>query len=126
MQTPQNRCVKSHASRGSRPFRISSIPRNIWPDDQAFFTWPPSTSTSTRRWPSMRVTGSTTIRLDIRAPYARAGRAGASAPGADRIGKYLTRTTYRMTSSATTPRVTIISAKLGKYEKRAPGRNATM
>src|SRR3954454_11418597 len=60
--TPQKRWVKSHASRGSRPCRIRSMPRNIWPDDHAFLTMPPSTSASMRRWPSMRVTGSMVIR----------------------------------------------------------------
>src|SRR3954466_6766195 len=62
VQTPQNRCVNSHASRGSRPCRIRSMPRNIWPDDHAFRTTPPSTSASMRRCPSMRVTGSMVIR----------------------------------------------------------------
>src|SRR3954465_3691208 len=62
VHTPQNRCVNSHASRGSRPCRIRSMPRNIWPDDHAFFTMPPSTSASMRRCPSMRVTGSMVIR----------------------------------------------------------------
>src|SRR4051812_40432805 len=62
VHTPQNRCVKSHASRGSRPCRIRSMPRNICPDDHAFLTTPPSTSASMRRWPSMRVTGSMVIR----------------------------------------------------------------
>src|SRR4030095_7216339 len=62
VQTPQNRCVKSHASRGSRPCRIRSMPRNIWPDDHALRTTPPSTSASMRRCPSMRVTGSMVIR----------------------------------------------------------------
>src|SRR4051812_47471449 len=62
VQTPQNRCVNSHASRGSRPCRMRSMPRNIWPDDQALRTTPPSTSASMRRCPSMRVTGSMVIR----------------------------------------------------------------
>src|SRR3954471_22272991 len=62
VHTPQNRCVKSHASRGSRPCRMRSMPRNIWPDDHALRTTPPSTSASMRRWPSMRVTGSMVIR----------------------------------------------------------------
>ncbi len=35
VQTPQKRCVKSQASRGSRPCRIRSMPRHICPDDQA-------------------------------------------------------------------------------------------
>src|SRR5450631_824946 len=72
VQTPQNLCVKSHASRGSRPVRIVSMPRNIWPEDQAFVTFPPLTSTSMRRWPSMRVIGSTTI-LVIGVPLLRRG-----------------------------------------------------
>src|SRR4051794_21779070 len=62
VHTPQKRWVKSHASRGSLPCRIRSMPRNIWPDDHAFLTMPPSTSASMRRWPSMRVTGSMVIR----------------------------------------------------------------
>src|SRR6185369_13669637 len=62
VQTPQNRCVKSQASRGSRPCRMRSMPRNICPDDHAFRTNPPSTSASIRRCPSMRVTGSMVIR----------------------------------------------------------------
>src|SRR5689334_10653903 len=62
VHTPQNRWVKSHASRGSRPWRIRSMPRNICPDDHAFRTTPPSISASMRRWPSMRVTGSMVIR----------------------------------------------------------------
>src|SRR6186997_1035078 len=62
VQTPQNRCVKSHAARGSRPCRMRSMPRNIWPDDQALRTTPPSTSASMRRCPSIRVTGSMVIR----------------------------------------------------------------
>ncbi len=49
VQTPQKRWVKSQASRGSRPSRIFSMPRHIVPEDQAFFTVPPSTSTSMRR-----------------------------------------------------------------------------
>src|SRR6476646_8608006 len=62
VHTPQNRCVNSHASRGSRPCRMRSMPRNIWPDDHALRTKPPSTSASMRRCPSMRVTGSMVIR----------------------------------------------------------------
>ena len=93
VQTPQNRCVKSHASRGSRPRRIVSIPRNIWPDDQAFETRPPSTSTSTLRWPSIRVTGSTVIFLPMPLSYlsATAGAAFEGAPA--RIGNVLMITT---------------------------------
>ena len=49
VQTPQMRCVNTQASRGSRPLRISSIPRNIVEEDQASFTFPPSTSASIRR-----------------------------------------------------------------------------
>ena len=35
VQTPQIRCAQIHASRGSRPRKISSIPRNIVPELQA-------------------------------------------------------------------------------------------
>src|SRR3954469_6930175 len=62
VHTPQKRCVKSHASRGSRPWRMRSMPRNICPEDHALRTKPPSTSASMRRCPSMRVTGSMVIR----------------------------------------------------------------
>src|SRR4029453_2307007 len=62
VQTPQKRWVNSHASRGSRPCRIRSMARNIWPDDPPLRTTPPSTSASMRRCPSMRVTGSMVIR----------------------------------------------------------------
>src|SRR5512137_1094925 len=65
VQTPQNRCVNAQASRGSRPFRMTSTPRHIVPDDQALVTFPPSTSHSIRRWPSIRVTGSIAILLAI-------------------------------------------------------------
>ena len=49
VQTPQKRWVKSQASRGSRPCRMVSMPRHIWPEDQELLTLPPSTSTSMRR-----------------------------------------------------------------------------
>ncbi len=49
VQTPQMRCVKAQASRGSLPFRISSMPRNIVEEDHASWTFPPSTSASMRR-----------------------------------------------------------------------------
>ena len=71
VQTPQILCVKIHASRGSLPFRMTSIPRHIVPDDQASFTTPPSTSTSMRRCPSIRVTGSIVIRWLIGNPPSR-------------------------------------------------------
>ena len=35
VHTPQIRWVKAHASRGSRPLRMSSMPLNIVLDDQA-------------------------------------------------------------------------------------------
>ena len=49
VQTPQMRWAKAQASRGSRPWRMISMPRNIVQDDQASFTAPPSTSASMRR-----------------------------------------------------------------------------
>ena len=42
VHTPQKRWVMIQASRGSRPMRISSMPRHICPDDQALVTLPPS------------------------------------------------------------------------------------
>src|SRR3990172_3198364 len=68
VQTPQMRWVKSHTSRGSRPLTIVSIPRHIWPDDQAFITLPLSTSHSILRWPSILVIGSIVILFDIAPP----------------------------------------------------------
>ena len=44
------------------------MPRHIWPEAQAFVTVPPSTSTSMRRWPSMRVIGSMTILAIVTPP----------------------------------------------------------
>ena len=41
------------------------MPRHIWPEDHEFLTLPPSTSTSIRRWPSMRVIGSMTMRAMV-------------------------------------------------------------
>ena len=64
VQTPQMRSVNAQASRGSRFLRMTSMPRHIVPVETALrMTLSESTFTSTRRWPSMRVTGSTTIRL---------------------------------------------------------------
>ncbi len=49
VHTPQIRWVKAHASRGSRPWRIVSIPRNWVDDAQAFSIRPFSSWTSMRR-----------------------------------------------------------------------------
>ena len=68
VQTPQMRWVKAQASRGSRPCRMVSIPRHMVPLDQALRTCPPSTSTSMRRWPSMRVMGSMVMRWLMSSP----------------------------------------------------------
>jgi hypothetical protein len=65
VHTPQMRCAQIHASRGSRPCRISSMPRNMVPEEYAALTTPPSTCASMRRCPSIRVTGSMTIRSTI-------------------------------------------------------------
>jgi hypothetical protein len=79
VQTPQKRWVKVGASRGSRPWRITSMPRHIWPEDQAFTTLPLSTSQSIRKCPSIRVMGSMVILLAIRqSPYCRIGCADTS------------------------------------------------
>src|SRR5512140_180371 len=90
VQTPQMRWVNTHASRGSRPFKIVSMPRHMVPEDQAFLTAPPSTSTSMRRWPSMRVTGSMVMSLLMgRFPLASAAGGGAhpgvGSPQRDRL-----------------------------------------
>src|SRR6266545_32935 len=65
VQTPQKRWAKDHASWGSRPLRMTSIPRHIWAEDQALVTLPSFTSTSMRRCPSIRVMGSRVILVDI-------------------------------------------------------------
>jgi hypothetical protein len=49
VQTPQILCAKTQASRGSRPRRMISMPRNIVEEDQASRTAPASTSASMRR-----------------------------------------------------------------------------
>src|SRR6266511_1064958 len=61
VQTPQMRCVKAHASRGSRPCMMISIPRNCVEVAHAFVIRPFSACASMRRWPSILVRGSTTI-----------------------------------------------------------------
>src|SRR3990167_6569699 len=77
VQTPQKRWVMAQASRGSRPSRICSTPRHMVPEAQASVTLPPSTSQSIRRWPSMRVIGSMTMRLPMGSPVVSgAGRGG--------------------------------------------------
>src|SRR5450759_242207 len=60
VQTPQIRWVKAHASRGSRPCMIISMPRNCVDDAHALAIFPFSDCASMRRCPSMRVMGSTT------------------------------------------------------------------
>src|SRR5665648_1283362 len=62
VQTPQMRCVRVQAERGSRPFRISSMPRNMVLLAQASVTFPSLTSTSILKCPSIRVIGSIAIR----------------------------------------------------------------
>lgn len=67
VQTPQLRSVNAHASRGSRPRRMTSMPRHIVPLETALrITLSESRLASMRRWPSMRVSGSITIRLPER------------------------------------------------------------
>jgi len=61
VHTPQNLCTKYHASRGSRPWRIFSMPRNMVLLLQASATPFPLTSASIRRCPSILVMGSMTI-----------------------------------------------------------------
>src|SRR6266508_4553444 len=61
VQTPQIRCVNAHASRGSRPCMMISIPRNCVDVAHALVIRPFSAWASMRRWPSILVNGSTTI-----------------------------------------------------------------
>jgi len=49
VHTPQIRCAKAHASRGSRPRRMISMPRTIVPDEYAAAIVLPSMRTSMRR-----------------------------------------------------------------------------
>src|SRR5512139_2609646 len=66
VQTPQMRCAKAQASRGSRPRRMISMPRTMVPAEYALVILPlASVSASMRRWPSMRVMGSTTTRCAV-------------------------------------------------------------
>src|ERR1039458_6843249 len=60
VHTPQMRCTNAHASRGSRPCMMVSIPRNCVDVAHALEIFPFSDCASMRRWPSMRVIGSTT------------------------------------------------------------------
>src|ERR1019366_4928556 len=60
VHTPQMRCVKAHASRGSRPCMMISRPRNCVAEAHALEIFPFSDCASMRRWPSIRVIGSTT------------------------------------------------------------------
>src|SRR5450755_1592415 len=64
VQTPQIRSAIAQASRGSRPFKIISRPRNKADVHVASSTTlPPPSLVCTRRCPSIRVIGSTTIRV---------------------------------------------------------------
>src|SRR5271165_1086004 len=65
VHTPQKRWVNSQASRGSRPSTMFSMPRHMVQLAHALETLLPSTSTSMRRCPSIRVTGSMLIRVAI-------------------------------------------------------------
>ena len=49
VQTPQMRCVNAHASRGSRPCMMISMPRNCVADAQALAIFPFSDCASMRR-----------------------------------------------------------------------------
>src|SRR3569833_3504206 len=65
-QTPQILCANAQASRGSRPRRMISMPRTMVPAEYALVILPlASVSASMRRWPSMRVMGSTTTRCAV-------------------------------------------------------------
>ncbi len=134
VQTPQMRWVKTQASRGSRPCRMVSMPRHMVPLDQASLTAPPSTSTSMRRWPSIRVTGSIVMSLlmscvlsgDQRSPATCSPAAGVFAAGTElgcrspgdstplRIGKSFTNSTNTAIPSAASPALNAISPTCGK------------
>ena len=49
VQTPQMRSVKAQASRGSRPFRITSSPRHIVPVETALRMMPSSSTLTSQR-----------------------------------------------------------------------------
>ena len=66
--TPQMRCTIWEASRGFRPRRMASNPRNMPPVIHASATFPSSTCTSTLRCPSSRVTGSMAITVLLMLP----------------------------------------------------------
>src|SRR5512135_1138051 len=66
VHTPQMRCAKAHASRGSRPRRMISMPRTMVPAEEARVMRPESSvSASMRKCPSMRVMGSTMTRFVV-------------------------------------------------------------
>ena len=65
VQTPHTRPTYAQTSRGSRSLTMISIPRIIVPVLKASVMTPFSISASMRRWPSILVIGSTTIRLVI-------------------------------------------------------------
>src|SRR5690242_16339770 len=114
VQTPQKRCVNSHASRGSRPMRMRSIPRNICPDDHAAvdFDVDAEVAFDARH----RIDG------NVRAHQAACLSARGSAA---RIGNVRTITMYASTSNATSPMVITSSGTLGKYDQWGPGMKAT-
>ena len=72
VQTPQIRWVNTQASRGSRPARTVSMPRNMGLELQASVTLPELISASMRRCPSILVIGSTTIFMVSPAGWERA------------------------------------------------------
>src|SRR5437762_7024305 len=88
VQAPQILCANAHASRGSRPFRIVSMPRNIVDDSRASVTRPLSISTSTWRCRSIAIRVIVRLHPPHRVDYAARGDAGGhepSGPGADRV-----------------------------------------
>jgi len=93
VHTPQMRSTKAQASRGSRPLRMTSRPRHIVPvlTRRRGSRCSSSSSTSMRRWPSMRVTGSTTTRV----PCCRAVKPWVWIVGHDRLPRPVSRFTRR-------------------------------
>src|ERR1035437_7092986 len=148
VHTPQMRCTNAHASRGSRPCMMVSIPRNCVDVAHALAILPFSDCASMRRWPSMRVIGSTTtlvlaiVRLlrgrrfgylvgvaaatDLRVYRGRAvrGDSGGSPDrerGADRVRALFHREPADVRQSAVERGHRLPEVRLGAAEARMPG-----
>src|ERR1035437_1181285 len=148
VHTPQMRCTKAHASRGSRPCITVSIPRNCVEVAHALEILPFSDCASMRRWPSMRVIGSTTtlvlaiVRLlrgrrfgylvgaaaamDLRVHRGRAMRGDSGGGpdrerGADEVRALLDREPADVRQAAVERSHRVPEVRLGAAEARMPG-----